>query len=228
MSTILALESSCEACSVALWCDGEIHQQFEMAPREHTRKMLPMVDAILAQTGQTLNSVDAFAFGAGPGSFTGLRIAVGIVQGLAFALDRPVIAIPSLLGMAHTALRMGLVNEGDSVLIAIDARMGEVYWAEYQVMAGGVNEIQAVSVSEFAEVTPRANTFVALGSGWALEEMQPWRVKASRVDAAFLPQAHDLLPLAVQKLAEGGVCAAGEATPEYVRNTVSWKKLHEQ
>jgi len=228
MTILLALESSCEACSVALWRDGDINQQLEMAPREHTRKMLPMVDALVAETGIALNDVDAFVFGAGPGSFTGLRIAVGIVQGLAFALDKPVIAIPSLLGMAHTALRtLDFVQRG-SLVIAIDARMGEVYWAEYRMENDVVEEVSAVQVSRYDDVTPSATDFIALGSGWALPEMQTLADKATYLDSEFLPQAYDLLPIADRMLAEGQYQSAADAVPEYVRNTVSWKKIHEQ
>ncbi len=228
MSTIIALESSCEACSVALWHEAKRWQKIEMTPREHSRKMLPMVDDLLAEANVDIADVDAFAFGAGPGSFTGLRIAVGIVQGLAYATDKPVIAVPSLLGMAHTAVRILNLNYSASLVIAIDARMGEVYWAEFTFDGSAVNEVSEVSVARYEDVLPKAEQFIALGSGWALPEMQYLLKSATHVDAEFLPQAFDLLALADERLQLNQFSTAAEAVPEYVRNTVSWKKIHEQ
>ena len=129
---ILAIETATEACSAALYNDGEIICRYELAPRKHTQLILPMMDAILEEAGVTRSSLDAIAFGRGPGAFTGLRIAVGIAQGLALAVDKPVIPISTLGAMAQQVLETtsNVINSAEAAFIpAIDARMGEVYWA---------------------------------------------------------------------------------------------------
>lgn len=126
MSTrILAIDTATEACSVALWNNGEKHALFEICPREHTQRILPMVQQVLAESGVTLNQLDALAFGRGPGSFTGVRIGIGIAQGLAMGAELPMIGVSTLATMAQGAFR---VTGATQVLAAIDARMGEVYW----------------------------------------------------------------------------------------------------
>lgn len=126
MSTrILAIDTATEACSVAVWNQGEIHALFELCPREHTQRILPMVQQVLAESGLALNQLDALAFGRGPGSFTGVRIGIGIAQGLALGADLPMLGISTLQTMAQGAWR---VCGAERVLAAIDARMGEVYW----------------------------------------------------------------------------------------------------
>lgn len=136
MSTrILAIDTATEACSVALWNNGEKHALFEICPREHTQRILPMVQQVLAESGVTLNQLDALAFGRGPGSFTGVRIGIGIAQGLAMGAELPMIGVSTLATMAQGAFR---VTGATQVLAAIDARMGEVYWGQYQRQDNGV------------------------------------------------------------------------------------------
>lgn len=123
MSTrILAIDTATEACSVAVWNQGEIHALFELCPREHTQRILPMVQQVLAESGLALNQLDALAFGRGPGSFTGVRIGIGIAQGLALGADLPMIGVSTLQTMAQGARR---VSGAARVLAAIDARMGK-------------------------------------------------------------------------------------------------------
>ena len=123
MSTrILAIDTATEACSVAVWNQGEIHALFELCPREHTQRILPMVQQVLAESGLALNQLDALAFGRGPGSFTGVRIGIGIAQGLALGADLPMIGVSTLQTMAQGAWR---VSGAARVLAAIDARMGK-------------------------------------------------------------------------------------------------------
>ena len=124
---ILAIDTATEACSVALWNDGTIKAHFELCPREHTQRILPMVEEILAAGDLTLTDIDALAFGRGPGSFTGVRIGIGIAQGLALGANLPMIGVSTLATMAQGAWRK---NGATRVLAAIDARMGEVYWAD--------------------------------------------------------------------------------------------------
>lgn len=228
MTTILALESSADACSVALLRDGSIQQVFELAPRQHTRLMLPLVDKLLASSQCSLADIDAYAFGAGPGSFTGLRIAVGVVQGLAFAVDRPVVAVPSMHALALTAVREMKIAVGTTLAIAVDARMDEIYWACFSVTADGVEPQDEVQILPLAAVPQLQGNFVAVGSGWGLEALAPMALHASAVYHDLAPQAYDLLPLAKQLFELGATTLAAQAVPEYVRNTVSWKKLSEQ
>lgn len=228
MTTILALESSADACSVALLRDGNVQQVFELAPRQHTRLMLPLVDKLLSASQCSLADIDAYAFGAGPGSFTGLRIAVGVVQGLAFAVDRPVVAVPSLHALALTAVRELKIAAGTTLAVAVDARMDEIYWACFSVTADGVEPQGDVEILPLAAVPQLPGNFVAVGSGWGLEALAPMTRQASAVYHDLAPQAHDLLPLAKQLFELGVTTSAAQAVPEYVRNTVSWKKLSEQ
>lgn len=133
MSTLLALDTATEACSVALLHDGKVTSHYEVIPRLHAQKLLPMIQQLLADAGTTLQAVDAIAFGRGPGAFTGVRIAIGVVQGLAFALERPVLPVSDLAVLAQRAYREHGVSQ---VAAAIDARMDEVYWGCYRETAG--------------------------------------------------------------------------------------------
>src|SRR5690606_19863123 len=137
MARILALDTATDACSVALNIDGEVTEDFIVAPQEHTRRLLPMVDGLLAAGQIALGDLDAIAFTRGPGSFTGLRICVGVVQGLAFGADLPVIGVSTLLTMTASAQRLLNLEPTSLVLPALDARMGELYWGLYQVGAEG-------------------------------------------------------------------------------------------
>ena len=126
--TLLALDTSTEACSVALWHKGEKTYLDELAQRTHTKRILPMVDELLANSGINLKQVDALAFGRGPGSFTGVRVGAGIAQGLAFGADLPVIAVSNLTAMAQAAFEL---HQAENVTAAIDARMNEVYFSRF-------------------------------------------------------------------------------------------------
>ena len=128
---ILALDTSTEACSAALLIDGEITSQYQLAPREHSRLILKIIDKLLSDAKVSVSSLDAIAFGRGPGSFMGLRIAAGVVQGIAFAHDIPVIPISTLKAIAQRAYEQTNI---ENVLVAIDARMDEVYWGAYSLV----------------------------------------------------------------------------------------------
>ena len=105
MTTLLALDTATEACSVALLHDGKVLSHYEVIPRLHAQRLLPMIKDLLADAGIALSAVDGIAFGRGPGAFTGVRIAIGVVQGLAFALERPVLPVSTLAVLAQRALR---------------------------------------------------------------------------------------------------------------------------
>src|SRR5690606_35013648 len=133
MAHILALDSATDACSVALYRDGEVTALFELAAKSHSRRLLPMVDELLQNAGCSLKDLDAIAFGRGPGSFTGLRICLGVVQGLAFGANLPVIPVSTLAAMASGYLRE-CAGSGlpPPLLVALDARMEEIYWAIFE------------------------------------------------------------------------------------------------
>lgn len=143
MSTLLALDTATEACSVALLHDGKVTSHYEVIPRLHAQKLLPMIKQLLEDAGTTLAAVDAIAFGRGPGAFTGVRITIGVVQGLAFALERPVLPVSNLAVLAQRALRE---HGASQVAAAIDARMDEVYWGCYRETAGEMRLVGAEAV----------------------------------------------------------------------------------
>ncbi|UBM42826.1 tRNA (adenosine(37)-N6)-threonylcarbamoyltransferase complex dimerization subunit type 1 TsaB [Hafnia paralvei] len=229
MSTrILAIDTATEACSVALWNNGEKHALFEICPREHTQRILPMVQQILAESGVSLNQLDALAFGRGPGSFTGVRIGIGIAQGLAMGADLPMIGVSTLATMAQGAIRqMGATQ----VLAAIDARMGEVYWGQYQRQNDGVwlgENTEAVFTPERAQqnVMALAGEWASVGTGWGTYPDMAAATPITLVDGQItLPQAEDMLPLALVDFALGKMTAVENAQPTYLRNEVTWKKL---
>ena len=168
---LLALETSTQACSVAINIDGDIVEQFRVIPREHARQILPMINTMLAQTGMALTQFDGIAYGNGPGSFTGLRIAASIAQGLAFGAELPVLPVSSLTAMARGVWRMGGHNR---CLIVQDAHMGEFFWAVYQLgMEGDGSETQVVTepqltLSEHIAVPQswEEQAWVGAGDGW--------------------------------------------------------------
>ncbi|CAG0911360.1 unnamed protein product, partial [Cyprideis torosa] len=165
MTRILALDTATEACSCALWLDGEMITRFEVAPQKHTQLILPMIDGLLADAGVDRHSLDAIAFGRGPGSFTGVRIAVAMAQGIAFSLDKPVVPVSTLQALALAGVRQ---YGADKIIALMDARMGEVYHAEFVVDSNGEPVMQgkeSVIKPELVPV-PEADGWVSLGSGW--------------------------------------------------------------
>lgn len=222
MSTLLALDTATEACSVALLHDGKVTSHYEVIPRLHAQKLLPMIQQLLADAGTTLSAVDAIAFGRGPGAFTGVRIAIGVVQGLAFALERPVLPVSNLAVLAQRALR----EQGASqVAAAIDARMDEVYWGCYQQVDGEMRLLgsEAVLPPERAVLPEDASgEWFGAGTGWGYAERIP--VVLSGQDATLLPHALDLLSLATFAWQRGEAIAADLAQPVYLRDNVATPK----
>lgn len=230
MSTrILAIDTATEACSVALYNNGETLAHFELCAREHTQRILPLVQQILTESGLTLNQLDALAFGRGPGSFTGVRIGIGIAQGLAFGAELPLLPVSTLMTMAQGAYRQ---TGAERVLAAIDARMGDVYWGNYQRCADGQwkgeeHELVIKPEQLLARVGDYSGRFATVGTGW---ETYPHLLGESPAVELFagkisLPHAEDMLPLALQMWQSGVRVSAEHAEPVYLRNEVTWKKL---
>jgi len=223
MTTLLALDTATEACSVALLHEGKVLSHYEVAPRLHAQRLLPMIQELLAEAGVALSALDGIAFGRGPGAFTGVRIAVGVVQGLAFALDRPVLPISNLAVLAQRALREYGVSQ---VAAAIDARMDEVYWGCYRQENGEMRlaGMEAVLPPEQA-CLPRdaSGDWFGAGTGWGTFGARI-PVSVSAQDANMLPHAQDLLSLAGFAWNRGEAVVADEAQPVYLRDKVATPK----
>jgi len=231
MTKILALDTSTDACSVALACDGVITEEFAVIPREHTKRLLPMVDQILSAQGISLADLDAIAFGRGPGSFTGLRICLGVVQGLAFGADLPVIPVSTLAAMAAGAYRLLSIEVNKPLLVALDARMEEIYWGLYQhstesgVIALADEHVMAPDlVEEKLQAIEKGHELplTGIGPGWHYPAMQALQTEVVHLD--FYPHAYDIAALASRAFARGETVDALDAEPVYLRDKVSWKK----
>lgn len=220
MTTLLALDTATEACSVALLHDGKVTSHYEVIPRQHAQKLLPMIKQLLADSGVALSAVDAIAFGRGPGAFTGVRIAIGVVQGLAFALERPVLPVSNLAALAQGALRQHGVQQ---VAAAIDARMDEVYWGCYQTHDGEMRLLgQEMVIAPEQVALPEAGQWFGAGTGWGYAERLG--AKVDSCDAQALPHALDILSLAAHAWARGEAVAAEQAQPVYLRDNVATPK----
>lgn len=217
---ILALDTATEACSAALLCDGSVYERHDIAPRRHAELILPMVDGVLTEAGLGLNDLDAIAFGRGPGAFTGVRIAAGVTQGLALGAGLPVIPVSSLAALAQPALGKAAV-----VLPAIDARMGEVYWAAYESGQDGLATALAGEqvASPDAVRVPSTGQIFGIGSGWGTYRERLERILEGQIggiDPDRFPLAKDMLPLAVREYSSGRHVSAEQALPVYLRDNV--------
>lgn len=223
---LLAFELATEACSVALWDDGEVRERFEIAPRRHAELALPWADALLAEAGLAKSQLDVIAIGRGPGAFTGVRLAIAVGQGIALALDRPMVAVSTLAALAWQA------GEG-LVLASIDARMGEVYAGAYRREGDAQTLLAAESVGppEAVELPDGATGWHAVGTGLAacdgaLQSRLARRL--ARVDAAALPHAADVARLAAMCAARGELLAPEKVEPTYLRNQVALTLAQQQ
>jgi tRNA threonylcarbamoyladenosine biosynthesis protein TsaB len=219
---LLAFDTSTEACSVALSIDGDIRERYEVAPRRHTELVLPWADALLADAGIAKGALDAIAVARGPGAFTGVRLAVAMVQGMALALDKPVIPVSTL---AVLALRAGDVGDAP-ILAAIDARMGEVYFGTFRRNADDL--LQALSEEWMATpVQPKlalSSPWNGVGSGFAAADGALRSVLGNALlscDAAALPHAADVARLAAIAWVRGEAIAPDRLEPAYLRDKVA-------
>ncbi|MBM4228638.1 MAG: tRNA (adenosine(37)-N6)-threonylcarbamoyltransferase complex dimerization subunit type 1 TsaB [Gammaproteobacteria bacterium] len=218
---ILALETSGEFCSVALWLDGRCLQRHQLAPASHTLHLLPACEALLAEAGMPSSALDGLAFGSGPGAFTGVRVAASAAQGIALAHDLPVLPLSSLAALAHGGWR---ATGHAGQLPILDARRQEVYWGGYDVQHGQARLVLA------EQATPIAALMQAAGASWALvgrgvellthedlAHLQPAAVAPA--EFAF-PQACDVAELAAPLLQRGAGLAPEAALPVYLRNAL--------
>ncbi len=222
---LLALDTTEESCSVALCIDDEMRWRFEVAPRRHSERILPMMESLLAEAGVSIRQLDALAFSRGPGSFTGIRIATGVAQGVALGADLPVVPVSTLAALAQAVLRK---HGATRVLSALDARMGEVYWAwcEYgeavmRVSASGEH------VGPPSRVMPGpAGDSWGVGSGWLAHGDSLRRgagIASSRILGEQAVNARDVASLGLAALAAGNILAPEKALPVYIRDNVAAK-----
>ncbi|MGY0505943.1 tRNA (adenosine(37)-N6)-threonylcarbamoyltransferase complex dimerization subunit type 1 TsaB [Luteimonas sp. e5] len=217
---LLALETATEACSVALWCDGEVRQRFELAPRRHAELVLPWAEALLAEAGLSRSALDLIAVGRGPGAFTGVRLGISLAQGIALALDIPVVAVSTLATLAMRAS----ATDGQRVLAAIDARMGELYWAGFEFDDGAPRALLRERITAPAQVQVEGMGWHGVGSGFGAGEdalVRQLGAQLAAVDADALPQAADLARLAVRAHAAGLAQPADRIEPAYLRDNVA-------
>lgn len=224
---ILALETATHACSVALRIDGVTQQRHAIAPREHAQRVLPDVHDLLTEAGITLNQLDAIAVGRGPGSFTGVRIAIGIAQGLAFGAELPLVPVSSLAALAQTA-----ADEcaAEHVIAAFDARMQELYCACYVRQSHGLVELMGEEqVAAAADVPlPSQGQWLAAGDGWEnYDDILQARCSATltAIHPNTMPQAQAVTKLAEAALHNGGGLPPAQVLPVYLRNNVATPKI---
>ncbi len=218
---LLALDTATEACSAALSLNGVVTELYEIAPRRHAELILGMVDTLLANAGLRLGDLAAIAFGCGPGAFTGLRVAAGVTQGLAFGANLPVVPISTLATLAQ-----GAVMTHSHIISAIDARMREIYWGMYQAGPDGlVLPVVPDALSPPGQIDlPPAGRWYGVGTGW-----QTYGDILSERLGDYLagyageryPRAADMIPLALRDLEQGKGVPADRALPVYLRDKVT-------
>jgi tRNA threonylcarbamoyladenosine biosynthesis protein TsaB len=244
---ILALDTATEACSAALLTDGELIAREMEFERGHAEHILPMVEAVLAEAGTSLAALDAIAFGRGPGGFTGVRLAASVVQGLAFAADRPVVPVSDLAAVAQRAIDLDRDVRG--VVVCNDARMQQVYWGCFERDAGGLAAavgVERVGAPETVGLWPhwrtsssatsgnthpeaggsaRAALIGAAGRGFSAYKGALSKLVADEsvrlISDTILPRAHEIAHLAAPEVAAGRVHPAENAIPVYLRDDVA-------
>ncbi len=222
---LLAVDTSTPACSAALSIDGEITENYQLAPKKHTQLILPMIDEMMAEAQLKPQQLDAVAFGCGPGSFTGVRIATGVIQGIAFACDLPVVPVSTLASIAQFHF-----NQADCkhAFVAMDARMGEIFWGVYQRNQQDFAELQGKEA-----VTPATDIVFpdvigdGLGTGWESYQQELQSVLGPRIndiDASCLPHACAVAQLGVEGFRQEKAVPVEQALPVYLRNKVAKKE----
>lgn len=226
---LLAFETATEACSVALYVDGQVLERFEVAPRRHAELSLPWAEQLLAEAGIARNQLDAIALSRGPGAFTGVRLAIAIAQGIALALDRPLLPVSTLQTLALRA-----PADASRVLACIDARMGELYVARYLRDAEGelqLQERELLVAPEAVQLPADDSDWAGVGTGFAAGEgvlSTRLHSRLSSVDAQALPSAADVLKIAVPAMLRGEAIAPELVQPAYLRDNVALTLIEQQ
>jgi tRNA threonylcarbamoyladenosine biosynthesis protein TsaB len=216
--TVIALDTATEYCSVAIARDRTVMQCEVEAGQSHSQRLLPLLQQILGEHGLTLRDIDGIAFGAGPGSFTGLRIACGIAQGLAYGLDVPVVPVGNLQALAMAARTAA--PQAARVGVALDARMHEAYWAVYECVGAIPEELAPPALVALADLGPTLARFgidTAAGNAFVLVAGPAGTTVLPRVRAT----AAEMAQLGLARLQAGEGVAAHQAAPLYVRDRVA-------
>ncbi len=222
---LLAFETATEACSVALWIDGDVRERFEIAPRRHAELVLPWAEQLLAEAGIAKSQLDAIAVGRGPGAFTGVRLAIAVAQGIALALDLPVVPVSTLAALAASLpSQPSKVKGPDRILAAIDARMGEIYLGSFVR-----DDTALTALSDECVVKPDAAIVIdghwhGVGTGFAAADNALQAHLKSRlvsVNPNALPHAADVARLALIAFSNGQAMAPESIEPAYLRNNVA-------
>jgi tRNA threonylcarbamoyladenosine biosynthesis protein TsaB len=223
---LLAIETATPACSAALSVDGEVLERYALAPRQHAALMLPMIESLLLEAGLRVPQLDAIAFGRGPGSFTGVRIAASMVQGIAFAADLPVVPVSTLAALALGGMRESGIPR---VMAVMDARKAEVYWGCYIKTGDDVMTLQGSECVCAPDAVPDSgqDDWVGVGGGWSAygeQLMQRLGERVVRLMPDLEPRAADVARLAVHDFHQGVSVRPEEAVPVYLRNNVAVAK----
>lgn len=238
---LLAFETATEACSVALWIDGEVRERHELAPRRHAELSLPWAEQLLADAGIRKSQLDAIALGRGPGAFTGVRLAIALGQGIALALDRPIVAVSTLATLAMRAHALAPAASCGSdvsrdaaadetatsrVLASIDARMGEVYTGAFELRDGDAFALdhEAVLAPDAVALPDERDGWLGVGTGFGATDgalARRYGARFAAIDASALPHAADLAKLAAAAYARGEALAPERVEPAYLRNNVA-------
>lgn len=226
---LLAIDASTEACSVALQYQGKVYTRYEFSPQSHSLLLLPMVDEVLKEAGVKLHQLDGLVYGRGPGSFTGVRIGIGVAQGLAYSANLPVVGVSTLQTMAQQAFNN---HKQAFVLSAIDARMAETYSGLFAVDSDNIMQPVQPEVVIAPELLHQhfASHFTkplsGVGSAWLAypEQLTDFTEIDINADVKF-PTAEAMLKIAEAEFVAGNSVTADKAEPVYLRDTVSWKKL---
>ncbi|BFT29822.1 tRNA (adenosine(37)-N6)-threonylcarbamoyltransferase complex dimerization subunit type 1 TsaB [Alteromonas sp. D210916BOD_24] len=234
---ILAIDTATEACSVALKMPQKNISRFEICPQQHSQRLLPMVDEVLKEAEVTLGDIDLLAFGRGPGSFTGVRIATGMIQGLALGTGLKVAGVSTLEAMAcEVAEKISQQAQGTQyIAVASDARMDEVYFAVFAINDNGLalcveEQVCApdVVIGHLEALNVNAANMVVAGTGWAAYEPLSTWLEAQNVGlpgSVTLPNAKYMLSLAARVFDDKKAVDAVDVEPVYLRDKVTWKKL---
>ncbi|MFA6310717.1 MAG: tRNA (adenosine(37)-N6)-threonylcarbamoyltransferase complex dimerization subunit type 1 TsaB [Sterolibacterium sp.] len=219
---LIALETSTRHLSVALWLNGHLIERAEDIPNGGSERLLPWIIDLLAEAGLTFKDVEGIAFGAGPGGFTGLRLACGVAQGLAFGLDLPVLGVSTLEALAMTAYSRAVA--GERIFACLDARMGEVYSAAYLIHGDGSETLQAPTVAPPQQIglpsTASGKVWIGCGDGFvSYPNLRGPSILEVRNDC--WPTAASVARLAAPRLARGKGVRAEAAAPMYVRDKVA-------
>ena len=220
---LLAIETATPACSAALSVNGELLERYALAPRQHATLMLPMIESLLLEAGLAVSQLDAIAFGRGPGSFTGVRIAASMVQGIAFAADLPVVPVSTLAALALGGTRESQLPR---IMAVMDARKAEVYWGCYVRTGDDVMTIQGSECVCAPDAVPESgqDDWVGVGGGWSAygeQLMQRLGERVVRLMPDLEPRAADVARLAVHDFQQGVSVRPEEAVPVYLRNNVA-------